>query len=103
MNSNCETYTVRYNETTGIIEVLDVLKELNQSLKMEKAPVGIDKDSTGRITMREAIISNCNMFDSILKDCGYSSPVSPSFSDSENPDKILLTAYDGEIIHDIAE
>lgn len=101
MNSKFETYNVRFNETTGVIEVFNVFTGIADMLdntlagRVENA---IDWNST-----REAIITNCDLFNSLLADNNYSVPVSLSLSDSKEPDKPLLTAVDGNIVYDVAE
>jgi hypothetical protein len=101
LNSKFETYTVRYNGTTGVIEVFNAFNGMADMLNNTLA--GRVENSIDWNSTREAMITNCNLFDSLLADNNYSVPVSLSLSDSKEPDKPLLTIMDGKIVYDVAE
>ena len=102
MESEYNQYAIAYNETTRIIEIISVMDFIAQQLEMEYAPTGTNEASAGQGTMREGLIDNWNMFNSIIRDSGYSVPMSLSISDSEQPNKLLLTISNGEIVYDDA-
>lgn len=98
-DDNC-TYTIQFNATAGNIEILEVSSYMANTLEFEYMPEGVNKISNGDITMREGLISNWNTFNCVLRDNGYSVPISFSISDREEPEKILLTIINGEIVFD---
>ena len=99
-NDSC-TFTVNYNEATGVIEILNVLTGL--STMLENTSAGENGGTIGWDSSREAVVVNCNAFASVARGIGYSGPVSLTFSDSKAPDKPLLTALNGEIVYDVVE
>lgn len=101
LKTDFESYTARYNETTGIIEIFDVFVGIADML--ENTLAGASGNSIDWNSTREALITNYDLFRTLLQDNDYSIPFSLSLSDSKEPDKPLLTAVDGEIVYDVAD
>lgn len=102
MESDYETYAVQYNETTGMIEIINVVDGIAFSLALEHAQTEVEEGSNEQISLKEGLVYNWNMFDSILKDSGYSVPISLSISDKKQPELPLMTISNGEVVYESA-
>jgi hypothetical protein len=100
MESEYESYTIQYNETAGIIEIINIVDNIASSLATESVQTETGEGSADQISLKEGLIYNWNMFNSMIQDSGYSVPISLSVSDGKVPDQQLLTILDGKIVFD---